>query len=338
MSALRLEKLKNWLTGLPGFQLDLASLAPASSDASFRRYFRVANAGQPASLIVMDAPPDHEDVRPFLHVAKLIRDGQGRSPMVYAEQLEDGFLLLEDFGNTTFLQALESQPEDALYRQAITDLVKLQANTATTGLAAYDASKLMQEMNLFEEWFVQKHCASRLTEQESAWLMQIKQTLVDEALAQAPVFVHRDYHSRNLMVLSGDNGLGLIDFQDAVAGPPTYDLVSLLRDAYVEWPEEQTLDWAIRYWEAARKAGVQVHPDASEFYRQMDFMGLQRHLKVVGIFARLNYRDGKSQYLNDLPLVLAYVRIIAGRYIAFKPLLLILDRLENREVKVGYTF
>ena len=165
--------------------------------------------------------------------------------------------------------------------------------------------------------------------------------LIQSALAEPQVFVHRDYHSRNLMLLNPSDAapkFGILDFQDAVRGPLSYDLVSILRDAYIEWPEEQTLDWTVRYWEAARKAGLPIAADPGEFYRQFDFMGLQRHLKILGIFARLNYRDGKPQYLNDLPMVLRYVRLVAGRYIAFKPLLLLLDRLENKAVQVGYSF
>jgi aminoglycoside/choline kinase family phosphotransferase len=260
-----------------------------------------------------------------------------------AQNPEEGFLLLEDFGNTTMLQGLNTQAEqkDAFYMQALHDLVHLQANTRTEGIPAYGADKLLQEMNLFDEWYVGKHYGAELTDQERNWLESIKGMLIQSALSEPQVFVHRDYHSRNLMLTSQAGAapqFGILDFQDAVKGPLSYDLVSILRDAYIEWPEEQTLDWTVRYWEAARKAGLPICEDPGEFYRQFDFMGLQRHLKILGIFARLNYRDGKAQYLNDLPMVLRYVRLVAGRYIAFKPLLLLLDRLENKAVKVGYTF
>ena len=343
MSTLRQEMLKKWLVGLSAFDFDLETLHPASSDASFRRYFRVSEGNNARTLIVMDAPTDKEDVRPFVHVAGLLRGGGSRAPEILAQNPEEGFLLLQDFGNTTMLQGLAAQEgqQDAFYMRAISDLVHLQANTATTGLPAYSADKLLQEMNLFDDWYVGKHYGAELTDQERNWLDSIKGMLIQSALAEPQVFVHRDYHSRNLMLTSEPGcapQFGIIDFQDAVKGPLSYDLVSILRDAYIEWPEEQTLDWTVRYWEAARKAGLPICDDPGEFYRQFDFMGLQRHLKILGIFARLNYRDGKAQYLNDLPMVLRYVRLVAGRYIAFKPLLLLLDRLENKAVKVGYTF
>lgn len=343
MSALRQEMLKKWLVGLPGFEFDLSTLHAASSDASFRRYFRVSSANNARTFIVMDAPPDKEDVQPFVYVADLLRAGGARAPEVMASDAQDGFLLLQDFGNITMLQALNAQPaqKGAFYICAIQDLVNLQANTQTTGLPAYCAEKLLQEMNLFDEWYVGRHCGAELTEQERNWLDSIKGMLIQSALAEPQVFVHRDYHSRNLMLTSQPGEpvqFGILDFQDAVKGPLSYDLVSILRDAYIEWPEEQTLDWTVCYWDAARKAGLPVSQDPGEFYRQFDFMGLQRHLKILGIFARLNHRDGKAQYLNDLPMVLRYVRLVAGRYIAFKPLLLLLDRLENKAVQVGYSF
>lgn len=343
MSALRQEMLKKWLVGLTGFDFNLETLHPASSDASFRRYFRVEEHTRQNTFIVMDAPPEHENVRPFVQVAEMLRGGGSNAPEVLAENAEAGFLLLQDFGNTTLLQGLNAQPDvkDAFYMQALRDLVHLQANTPTSGLPVYGADKLLQEMNLFDEWYVGRHFGAEMTDQERNWLDSIKGMLIQSALAEPQVFVHRDYHSRNLMLTSEPGAapqFGILDFQDAVKGPLSYDLVSILRDAYIEWPETQTLDWTVRYWEAARKAGLPICEDPGEFYRQFDFMGLQRHLKILGIFARLNYRDGKAQYLNDLPMVLRYVRLVAGRYIAFKPLLLLLDRLENKAVKVGYTF
>jgi aminoglycoside/choline kinase family phosphotransferase len=343
MSALRQEMLEKWLISLDGFQFDLVTLQPASSDASFRRYFRVALIGQPKTLIVMDAPIEKEDVAPFVRVAQLLRRAGSNVPEVLAENAEEGFLLLQDFGSTTFLQALESKPDekDQFYMQAIRDLVHFQTHTQTSGLPNYSADKLLKEMNLFDDWYVGKHFGTSLTEQEQNWLESIKGMLVQSAMAEPQVFVHRDYHSRNLMLTNPEGNspqFGILDFQDAVKGPISYDLVSLLRDAYMEWTEEQTLDWTVRYWETARKSGLPVSKDFSDFYRQFDFMGLQRHLKILGIFARLNYRDGKAHYLQDLPVVLRYVRLVAGRYIAFKPLLLLLDRLENKAGQVGYTF
>ncbi|HEX5486618.1 MAG TPA: phosphotransferase [Limnobacter sp.] len=342
MCELRQQKMQEWLATLTSYSFDLSTVSAASSDASFRRYFRVAETGTGKTHVVMDAPPDKEDVKPFLHVAHALKVAGLNAPDILASNLQDGFLLLTDFGNTTFLQALgQGASSESMYRRAMSDLVHMQTRTSVAGLPLYAAEKLLSEMALFEQWFIQAHHRAELTTQEKNWLAGIQNLLVQSALAESQVFVHRDYHSRNLMLLPGTEQtpeLGIIDFQDAVAGPLSYDLVSLLRDAYIQWPEEQTLDWTIRYWEEARKAGLKVPADIGEFYRQFDFMGLQRHLKVLGIFARLNHRDGKAQYLNDLPLVLEYVRKVAARYIAFKPLLLILDRLEDKAVQVAYSF
>lgn len=347
MSASRQELMEKWLGQLAATPLDLSSIQPASSDASFRRYFRVKSRAGDSTFVVMDAPPDKENVLPFIEVAGVLAQAGVKAPAILAKSVEQGFLLLDDFGSRTFLSVLGGGGEEAdekahaMYRCALSDLVHMQANADTQTLPAYSPEKLRSEMDLFDEWFVGRHFGNALTDEEKNHLERIKASLVASATAEAQVFVHRDYHSRNLMVLGSESDplkLGMLDFQDAVRGPLSYDVVSLLRDAYVEWPEDLTLDWAIRYWEMARKAGLAVPEDPSEFYRQFDFMGMQRHLKVLGIFARLFHRDGKDQYLNDLPLVLAYVRSVAHRYIAFKPLLLILDRLENRAVQVGYTF
>lgn len=343
MSALRQELIQEWLGQLPGQPCLPHTLAPASSDASFRRYFRVNSSNNALTYIVMDAPPPQEDVRPFLKINNLLRKAGLHAPEVLAQDVDRGFLLLEDLGNTTLLQALteDRNRSQAIYRPAMQLIAQMQAGVDASTLPAYTAEKLRAEMDLFDEWFVKAHCKTELTAQETQWLNNIKAILIESALSEAQVFVHRDYHSRNLMLPQGLNtplDLGIIDFQDAVKGPASYDVVSILRDAYIEWPEDETLDWAIRYWEFARKAGVTLPDDPTEFYRQVDYMGLQRHLKILGIFARLNYRDGKSQYLNDLPLVMAYVRITANRYDAFKPLLYIMERLEGRDVGVGYTF
>lgn len=343
MNALRQELIKEWLNQLPGQPCLTDTLQSASSDASFRRYFRVARTDGAGHLIVMDAPPPQEDVRPFIRVNQLLRQAGIHAPEILAENAELGFLLLEDLGNLTLLQALEEDRSrgDAIYRQAMSLLVKMQANVDASSLPAYSAEKLRAEMDLFDDWFVKAHCKMELTAQEQQWLDNIKALCIESALSEGQVFVHRDYHSRNLMLPQGvqpELDFGVIDFQDAVKGPITYDLVSILRDAYIEWPEDETLDWAIRFWEQARKQGLPVPEDASVFYRQVDFMGLQRHIKILGIFARLNYRDGKAQYLDDLHQVLAYVRVAAGRYSATKPLIYILDKLEGRGIEVGYTF
>ncbi len=346
MVGLRKNVCLEWLSSLVDPKVAVNSMRSVAGDASFRSYHRVMKQEGCGSFIVMDAPPGQEDISPFiLTTEKLIAAGV-RAPAILAQNKTQGFLLLEDFGDQTFLSAVREHhvADTLLYEKALKILVKIQANADVSGLKPYCADKLLQEMSLFEQWFVNRHCAANLTAQEQAWLQSIQSYLVDSALAEGSVFVHRDYHSRNLMVLPQQQtqgtelDLGVLDHQDAVVGPVSYDVVSLLRDAYVTWPEERTLDWAIRYWEQARQAGIQIPSDPSEFYRQFDYMGLQRHLKVLGIFARLNYRDNKPNYLNDLPTVLAYVRQVAARYSQLKPLNRILDRLHNNSAQVGYTF
>lgn len=339
---MREELLKQWLAGLREFSLEPTTLQPASSDASFRRYLRI-QAGE-RTLVVMDAPPPMEDIRPFLDINNRLRNAGFHAPDILAFDAEHGFVLMEDLGCETFYDSVSraTRPVEHTYRAALDLLATMQSAVQTQGMTAYGAEKLRQEMDLFDEWFVGHHFQATLTAAEKAGLDRIKAMLVTSALSEGQVFVHRDYHCRNLMVCSpkeaNDFDFGIIDHQDAVVGPVSYDVVSLLRDAYVEWPEDETLDWAIRFWQKAKSLGVPVPDDVTEFYRQIDFMGLQRHLKVLGIFARLNYRDGKSQYMKDLKLVTAYVRITAGRYDAFKPLLALLDRLEFGGQQVGYTF
>ncbi|MGC9164043.1 MAG: aminoglycoside phosphotransferase family protein, partial [Thiomonas sp.] len=252
---------------------------------------------------------------------------------------QQGFVLLSDLGSTTYLQAISAQPDraDALMRDALSALVALQRIDGASVVPAYDRALLQRELDLFPEWFVHKHHGHALTDAQRSALQRVFDALIANNLAQPQVLVHRDWHSRNLMVTPERNP-GVLDFQDAVIGPITYDLVSLLRDAYIAWPEEQQIDWAIRYWERARKAGLPVAADAADFYRDLDWMGLQRALKVLGIFARLYHRDGKAQYLDDLPVVLQHARLVATRYGAFKPLLQLLDQIEQRSPQVGYTF
>ena len=337
-STARAQALQHWLQHIaPAHSLQVDSVQPASSDASFRRYFRVQAAR--GSVIVMDAPPPMENVRPFVRIAQLLGAGGVQVPQVLEQDVEQGFLLLTDLGNTTYLQAIVAQPEraDSLMRDALDALVTLQRIDGGGVVPLYDAALLQRELDLFPEWFVQRHHGHALTDAQRTALQGISAVLIANNLAQPQVLVHRDWHSRNLMVTAQDNP-GVLDFQDAVVGPITYDLVSLLRDAYLAWPEEQQLDWAIRYWERARKAGLPVAVDAADFYRDLDWMGLQRALKVLGIFARLHHRDGKAQYLDDLPVVLQHTRLVAARYGAFKPLLLLLDQLEQRSPLVGYTF
>jgi aminoglycoside/choline kinase family phosphotransferase len=256
---------------------------------------------------------------------------------VLAQDAERGFLLLTDLGATTYLKLLNSDTAHKLYLDAIDALVLLQAQSQPEVLPEYDRALLLRELNLFPEWYVAKHRGVTLDDKQQAALQKVFDALLANNLAQPQVYVHRDYHSRNLMVMDSGNP-GILDFQDAVYGPITYDLVSLLRDAYIQWDEEMVLDWAIRYWERARRAGLPVAPDIDSFYRDFEFMGLQRHLKVLGIFARLYHRDGKAAYLDDMPLVMEYTRKTAGRYRELAPLIRILDVLENTDSGVGFTF
>jgi aminoglycoside/choline kinase family phosphotransferase len=335
----RLAQLQQWLATLTAPAVQPESVRPASSDASFRRYFRVDGAGG-ATYIAMDAPPPQEDVRPFIHVAELFGRSGVSVPQVLAQDVERGFLLLSDLGNTTYLRELNADSAHRMYLDAIDALILIQAHSMPGVLPEYDRALLLRELMLFPEWYVGKHLGVTMTAAQSGDLNKVFDLLLANNLAQGQVFVHRDYHSRNLMVLPPGNpgNPGILDFQDAVFGPVTYDLVSLLRDAYIQWDEELVLDWAIRYWERARRAGLPVNPDVDAFYRDFEFMGLQRHIKVLGIFARLYHRDGKDAYLKDLPLVMEYTRRAAGRYSELKPLLRLLDALEDKAPQTGYTF
>jgi N-acetylmuramate 1-kinase len=335
-SDLRLSQLKEWLATVTAVQVLPESLRPASSDASFRRYFRV-DAPDGATYIAMDAPPPQEDVRPFIHVAEVFGEAGVSVPKVLAQDVERGYLLLSDLGSTTYLHQLGHDSAHKLYLDAIDALILIQAQSRPEVLPEYDRALLQRELMLFPDWYIGKHLGVTMTDKQTETLNKIFDNLLANNLAQPQVYVHRDYHSRNLMVMSRGNP-GILDFQDAVYGPITYDLVSLLRDAYIQWDEEMVLDWVIRYWERARRAGLPVNPDIDAFYRDFEFMGLQRHLKVLGIFARLYHRDGKDAYLKDLPLVMEYTRKAAGRYNALAPLIRLLDELEGKAPSVGYTF
>jgi aminoglycoside/choline kinase family phosphotransferase len=330
----RQQQLAAWLHSL--FPDETFTLAPASADASFRRYFRAAFADG-RTLVAMDAPPQHEDCRPFLHVARLFEEAGAHVPHVYAQDLQQGFLLLSDLGNTTYLQALAPDAARELYGAATDALIGIQLASKENELPPYDEALLRRELNLFPEWYVAKHLGMTLGDKQQAVLEKCFRRILDNNLAQPRVYVHRDYHSRNLMFVP-DNNPGILDFQDAVYGPITYDLASLFKDAYIKWEEAEVMDWLIRYWEKARKAGLPVHADFGEFYRDYEWMGVQRHIKVLGIFARLYHRDGKEGYLKDMPLVMDYLRRACERYIDLKPLLYLLDELEPREVQAGYTF
>jgi aminoglycoside/choline kinase family phosphotransferase len=315
------------------------SVVPASEDASFRRYFRITP-GAPwrghATLIAMDAPPPREDCRPFVHVAELLAGAGVHAPAVLARDMPRGFLLLSDLGDRTYLRALDAATAPALYSAAIDALIRWQRATRVGELPPYDEALLARELELFPDWYVARHLGRELTSAQQATLRKAFRAILDNSLAQPAVFVHRDYHSRNLMVSAPNPGV--LDFQDAVCGPVTYDLVSLLRDAYIAWDEERQIDWAVRYWERAREAGLPVRADFGEFWRDFEWMGVQRQLKVLGIFARLAYRDGKRGFLDDMPRVMAYLRGACARYGALHPLLDLLDELEGRAPVVGYSW
>jgi aminoglycoside/choline kinase family phosphotransferase len=327
----RQKQLTDWLSGLCPNQT--FTLAPASADASFRRYFRATYADG-TTKVVMDAPPQYEDCKPFLHAGRLFEDAGTHVPHVYEYDFEQGFLLLSDLGNTTYLQALNPGNAKQLYSAATDALIKIQLASKANELPPYDEKLLRRELTLFPEWYIAKHLGVTLTDKQQAKLEEVFARILANNLAQPCVYVHRDYHSRNLM-LTEDNNPGILDFQDAVYGPITYDLVSLFKDAYIKWEEDEVMDWLIRYWEKARKAGLPVREDFGEFYRDYELMGAQRHIKVLGIFARLYHRDGKDGYLKDMPLVMDYLRRASERYIDLKPLLNILIELEQHTQQTG---
>ncbi len=333
----RLELLAQWAAETLGTRA--WTLAPASSDASFRRYFRITLATpwrRHATLIAMDAPPPKEDCRPFVHVAHLLREAGVNAPEVLASDIERGLLLLTDLGDRTYLAALDPLCARALYVDALEALVRWQAATREHELPQYDEALLRRELELFPDWYVARHLGVTLTPAQRTTLDDAFARVLANNLGEPRVYVHRDYHSRNLMVCTPNPGV--LDFQDAVIGPITYDLVSLLRDAYIAWEEEQQIDLAVRYWERARKAGLPVDPDFGGFWRDFEWMGVQRQLKVLGIFARLYHRDGKAGYLADMPRVMAYLRGACARYGALTPLLRLLDELEGIEPVVRHTF
>ena len=308
----RLAALTQWVVDDLGFAGGL--IAPASVDASFRRYFRVTRDAD--TYIVMDAPPAKEDVGPFVKVAKLLAGIDVNVPLILARDLERGFLLLSDLGSRQYLDELAAPgAADRLYADALASLQKMQ--TADAGLSRtlprYDRTLLVNEMQLMPEWFLRRHLGVSVEPHERAMLDALFESLVHSAAAQPGCFVHRDYHSRNLL-LCAENNPGILDFQDAVWGPITYDLASLLKDCYIAWPPPQVRAWALNYREQLLAAGVSLPGNAAEFMRWFDLMGLQRHIKVLGIFSRLYYRDGKPQYLLDLPRVLQYAKDAAAAY------------------------
>jgi N-acetylmuramate 1-kinase len=327
-----------WITPLaPSHGLDLASLVPASADASFRRYFRLRSGA--GTCIVMDAPPPQEDVRPFVHIACLIEAAGLHAPRVLAADQTQGFLLLDDLGQRLYLDALneaDNRQADRLMRDAMRALVRWQGHVDAASLPPYDDALLRRELSLFPEWCVQREFGITWTAEEHTRWARVCDQLVASALAQPVVAVHRDWMPRNLMV--ADPNPGILDFQDAVRGPISYDVASMLRDAFISWDEEREIDWAVRYWDSARQAGLPVGEDFGEFWRQLEWMGLQRHLKVLGIFCRLKHRDGKPRYSADLPRFFGYATKVAMRYAPLAPLARLLEPLQGRAVTIGYTF
>jgi N-acetylmuramate 1-kinase len=340
----------HWLQAVaPAHGLKTNTLRSASADASFRRYFRIdaersaQNVAQgDTSFIVMDAPPPLEDVRPFISVAALLQGAGLNAPRVVEQDLHHGFLLLTDLGSQLYLGALQlavasgdTKAIDALMRDATAALIQWQVRADASSLPPYDDALLRRELALFPEWCVARELGVTWSAQEQAVWQSTCDLLVQSALAQPTVAVHRDYMPRNLMVCardaSGAGTPGILDFQDAVRGPISYDLACLLRDAFISWEEDQELDWAVRYWQAARKSGLPMPDDFGEFWRQVEWMGLQRHLKVLGIFCRLKHRDGKPKYCEDLPRFFAYAHKVAARYNALRPFSRLLEPLMGAE-------
>jgi aminoglycoside/choline kinase family phosphotransferase len=342
------------------------TLQLASADASFRRYFRIRSTDG-SSRIIMDAPPAQENCQPFVQVATLMAEAGLNAPRVLAWDQPQGFMLLSDLGAQTMLDVIEQQPETnktqrayTLYREAVDALITWQLASRPDVLPAYDEALLSRELALFPDWYVAKHRSITLDAAAQATLdkafAQIKASNL-QSLNGARVYVHRDFMPRNLMVAQFSDGpplgklapsggsavreatsVGVLDFQDAVYGPITYDIASLMRDAFISWPEDFVLEITVRYWEQARKAGLPVGDDFGEFYRAVEWMGLQRHLKILGIFARLTLRDGKPKYLADTPRFINYARSTCARYRQLGPLMVLLDQIEGNETRVGYTF
>jgi aminoglycoside/choline kinase family phosphotransferase len=328
--------LQAWLGRL--FPAERWLLEPASADASFRRYFRIRFADRGESRIVMDAPPQKEDCRPFIQVANLLRQAGLNAPAVLAQDLDLGFLLLTDLGSTTYLGALlqDDAGADVLFRDAIDALITWQLASRPGVLPPYDAGLLQRELDLFPEWYLARHLDLALTPAQDQVLLRMFALILASNLAQPAVYVHRDYMPRNLMLCEPNPGI--LDFQDAVYGPISYDLASLVRDAFISWEEERALDWVVRYWDKARRAGLPVGADFGDFYRDFEWMGLQRHLKVLGIFARIHYRDGKPGYVEDTPRFVRYARAVAGRYNALAPLARLFDEIEKQQAVKGKIF
>ncbi|VVN51262.1 N-acetylmuramate/N-acetylglucosamine kinase [Pseudomonas fluorescens] len=315
---LRLQQLEVWLDEqLPILfnaqdwgSVPPATLTAASSDASFRRYFRWEGGGR--TFVVMDAPPPQENCKPFVDIAHLLAKSGVNVPKIYAEDLPRGFLLLNDLGRKTYLDVIDEQNADQLFADAIDALLAFQQLPMDAPLPSYDVALLRRELELFPEWYIRRHLGVELDAQQQALWQRVSDRLIDSALAQPKVLVHRDYMPRNLMI--SEPNPGVLDFQDAVYGPVTYDITCLFKDAFLSWPQGRVREWQRGYWERAGQAGIPVHVDFDDFLRASDLMGVQRHLKVIGIFARICHRDGKPRYLADVPRFFAYIdAVIADR-------------------------
>jgi len=329
----RLRALQAWAAdrlGSGDFRLERAS-----ADASFRRYFRLFP-GDGKTLIAMDAPPEREDSRAFVKVARLLREAGLNAPEIHHHDLAQGFLLVTDLGTQPYLGALREDNADRLFGDATTALVRWQSASREGVLPGYDEALLRRELELFPEWYAGRHRGVKLTPAQRASLDRVFAAILARNLAEPRVYVHRDFMPRNLMVTEPNPGV--LDFQDAVHGPISYDVACLFRDAFVSWDEERVLDGTVRYWEKARRSGLPVRADFADFWRDVEWMAVQRHLKVLGIFARLHYRDGKAGYLDDTPRFVGYVRHAVARYDELAPLGRLLDELEGARAEVRYTF
>jgi N-acetylmuramate 1-kinase len=325
-----------WLQALSTHSLQPVTLRPASADASFRRYLRIDSAS--GTRIIMDAPPEKEDSKPFVDIAQLMAKAGLNVPQVLDWDVAHGFLLLTDLGDKTMMQTMvrdNPQANQASYLQAVDALITWQRASKPRVLPPYDEALLRRELALFPDWYLAQHRGVAVEGEVRATLDAAFAEIVAQNLRWPSVYVHRDFMPRNLMQGSPP---GILDFQDAVYGPVTYDIASLMRDAFLTWEEDFVLDITIRYWEKARKAGLPVGDDFGEFYRGVEWMGLQRHLKIAGIFARLTLRDGKPQYLADTPRFIDYIRATCSRYRELKPLLRLIDRVEGMEAATGFAY
>jgi hypothetical protein len=339
--AARRRAFERWIGPLAArHRLELDTLAAASADASFRRYLRLRVSGG-TSLVVMDAPPAHEDVRPFVKVARLAEAAGLNTPRVLECDAAQGFVLLTDLGQRPYLEALRSDTPaeaDRLMRDAVHALVRWQTGVPASELPRHDQALIESELALFPEWCVKREFGLEWDAAQQASWKRLTLLLAGSALAEPVVAVHADYMPRNLMLCEPPHNPGILDFQDAMAGALSYDLASLLRDAFLSWDEAQEIDWAVRWWQAARRTGLPVPADFSELWRALEWMGLQRHLRVMGVFCRLKHRDGKPHYAADLPRFFGYATRVALRYAPLTPLLRLLEPMSGQTVRSGFTF